>query len=247
MKRAIIYARYSPGSQQTSQSIEGQLKACREYAIREGYHVLNEYIDEKLTGKDAEKRLSFQQMIADSARGHFQFIIVYQLDRFSRNKYDNAIYKEKLSRNGVKVISAREHISDDASGILMETMLEGMAAYYSKELSQKIQRGMNINAEKYLSLGSKPGLGYRVVNREIIVDENIAPHVVRIFELYAGGSTRAEIVDYLNGMGIKTVQGKPFGRTSIDAVLRNKRYIGTYTYKGSETPNVLPRIVSDEV
>jgi len=244
MKKAVIYSRYSDGSKQTSQSIEGQLMVCREFANREGYQIVDEYSDEKISGRTAEKRTEFQRMIADSARGRWQYVIVYQLDRFSRDKYDNAHYKQKLSRNGVKVISARECISDDASGILLEMMLEGMAAYYSEELSQKIQRGQEINASKYLSLGSNPGLGYKVVDKKIVIDESSAYYVVKIFELYASGATQKEVVDHMNSLGVKTSQGNKFSRTSLEHILRNKRYIGTYSYKGEETPNVLPQIVS---
>jgi len=245
MKKAVIYARYSPGGQQTAQSIEGQLKVYREYANREGYHIMGEYTDQKLTGKTADKRPDFQRMIADSARGRWEYVIVYQLDRFSRNKYDNAIYKEKLKRNGVKVISAMERVNtEDASGILMETMLEGMAAYYSQELSQKIQRGRAINASKHLILGSNPGLGFKVVDKQIIVDDTNAHHVVRVFEMYANGATMLEIINYLNDMGVKTSHGRPFTKNSLWTILRNKRYTGIYSYKGVDTTEALPRIVS---
>ena len=244
MKKSVIYTRFSPGGKQNAQSIEGQLKVCREFATREGYHIVTEYCDEKTTGKSAEKRVEFQRMIADAARGNWQYVLVYQLDRFSRNKYDNAIYKEKLSRSGVTVISAMENINiEDASGILMETMLEGMAAYYSKELSQKIMTGREINASKFLSLGARPGLGYKVVDRQIVIDETNAAHVVRIFEMYANGSTMSEIIELLNSLGIKSWNGNNFSKNSLSTILRNKRYIGTYTYKGTETPDVLPQIV----
>lgn len=246
MKKACIYARYSPGSNQTVQSIEGQLKECRAFADRNGYIIIGEpYIDEKLTGrKNAEKRDAFQRMIADAARGRWQYVIVYQLDRFSRNKYDNAIYKEKLSRHDVKVISAREQINtEDASGILMETMLEGMAAYYSAELAQKIRRGMDINAEKRLSNGNNPGLGYKVVDKQIVIDDANVPHVIRIFEMYANGATMREIINYMNEMGVLTSQGNPFTRNSLAHILRNKRYIGIYSYMGNDTPDALPHIV----
>lgn len=240
----VIYARYSSGRNQTAQSIEGQLKVCREFSVREGYHIVAEYIDEKISGKSAEKRTGFQRMIADSARGRFEYVIVYQLDRFSRNKFENALYKQKLASHGVKVISAMENINtEDASGILMETMLEGMAAYYSQELSQKIQRGRAINASKFLSLGSNPGLGFKVVDKQIIVDEPNAAHVVTIFEMYANGATMKEIIAHMNNIGVKTSQGNPFSRNSLTYILRNKRYVGIYSYKGTDTPNALPRIV----
>ena len=104
--QVVIYARFSSHSQ-TEQSIEGQLKVCYEFAKRNDYNVIGEYIDRAISGKDAEKRPDFQRMIADSAKRQFNAILVYQLDRFSRNRYDSAIYKAKLRKYGVRVLSAR--------------------------------------------------------------------------------------------------------------------------------------------
>ena len=140
----VIYARFSSHSQ-TEQSIEGQLKVCYEYAEQNHYTVIGEYIDRAVSGK-YDNRAEFQRMISDSDKLAFEGILVYQLDRFARNRYDSAIYKSKLKKNGVRVLSARENITDDASGILVEGVLESMAEYFSAELSQKIHRGMEINA-----------------------------------------------------------------------------------------------------
>ena len=140
MKKIVIYARYS-SDRQTEQSIEGQLRVCHEYAERNDYVVVHEYIDRALSGT-TDRRPAFLQMIEDSKKKEFEYVLVYQLDRFARNRYDSANYKMKLKKNGVRVLSARENISDDASGILMESVLEGMAEYYSVELSQKVKRGV---------------------------------------------------------------------------------------------------------
>ena len=127
-------------------------------------------------------------MIADSSKHTFGGVLVYQLDRFARNRYDSAVNKSILKKNGVRVLSARENISDDASGILVEGVLESMAEYFSAELSQKIRRGMDINAEKCLSNGSNPGLGYTVdKDRRFYVNPETAPIVREIFEQYASG------------------------------------------------------------
>ena len=159
-----------------------------------------------------------------------------------------AINKAKLKKNGVRVISARENISDDASGILVEGVLESMAEYYSAELSQKIRRGMDINAEKCLSNGSNPGLGYYVdKERRFHIDPEGAATVREIFELYAGGKTVTEIITYLNGKQVKTSLGKAFNKNSLHRLLRNKRYIGYYIYKDTETPGGMPRIIEDEL
>ena len=140
--RVVIYARFSSHNQK-EQSIEGQLKICYDYAASNGHVVVGEYIDRAQTGTN-DNRAAFQRMLADSDRHTFDGVLVYQLDRFARNRYDSAINKAKLKKNGVRVISARENISDDPSGILIEGVLESMAEYYSAELSQKIRRGMNL-------------------------------------------------------------------------------------------------------
>ena len=241
----VIYARFSSHSQ-TEQSIEGQLKVCHEYAAANGHVVVDEYIDRAQSGT-SDNRAEFQRMIADSDHHTFDAVLVYQLDRFARNRYDSAINKAKLKKNGVRVISAKENITDDASGILVEGVLESMAEYYSAELSQKIHRGMEINAQKCLSNGSNPGLGYKVAeDRTFYVDENEAVIVREIFERYGKGEAVADIVRDLNTRKIKTSIGHDFNKNSLHRLLRNKRYIGVYLYKGEETPGGMPRILSDE-
>lgn len=242
----VIYARYSSHSQ-TEQSIEGQLHTCYEYAKNNGYLVVGEYIDRAQSGT-TDSRAEFQRMIADSDKHTFEGVLVYQLDRFARNRYDSAINKAKLKKNGVRVISARENISDDASGILVEGVLESMAEYYSAELSQKIRRGMEINAQKCLANGSNPGLGYKVDSeRRYYVDEEEAKIVREIFERYASGETVADIIRDLNRRKLTTSLGKPFNKNSVHRILNNRRYIGYYLYKGQETPGGMPRIIEDEL
>ena len=245
MMNVVIYARFSSHSQ-TEQSIEGQLKVCYEFAKRNDYNVIGEYIDRAISGKDAEKRPDFQRMIADSAKRQFNAILVYQLDRFSRNRYDSAIYKAKLRKYGVRVLSAKENISDDASGVLMESVLEGMAEYYSVELAQKIRRGMQINAEKCLAVGGMKILGYKIQEKKYAIDQDEAPIVKKIFQMYIEGSKMAEIIRYLNNNGVKTALGNDFNKSSIRRILTNKKYIGIYSYNGKETPGGVPRIIDDD-
>lgn len=144
MVNMVIYARFSSHSQ-NEQSIEGQLKECYDFAKRNDYNVIGEYIDRALTGT-TDKRPEFLRMIEDNKKKLFKYVLVYRLDRFARNRYDSATYKAKLKKNGVRVLSAKENITDDASGILIEGVLESMAEYYSVELSQKIKRGIDISA-----------------------------------------------------------------------------------------------------
>ena len=132
----VIYARYSSDNQR-EESIEGQLRECKEYAKNNDIQIVDSYIDRALSAR-TDNRPAFQQMIKDSTKNNFEVVIVWKLDRFARNRYDSANYKAKLRKNGVKVISATETISNGAEGILLESMLEGYAEYYSAELSEKV-------------------------------------------------------------------------------------------------------------
>lgn len=129
----VIYARYSSDNQR-EESIEGQLRECKEFAEKNDITILGTYIDRALSAK-TDNRPDFQRMIKDSEKNMFDVVIVWKLDRFARNRYDSAHYKSILKRNGVKVISATEIISQGAEGILLESLLEGYAEYYSAELS----------------------------------------------------------------------------------------------------------------
>ena len=240
----VIYARYSSHSQR-EESIEGQLKVCYDFAQRNGYSVIGEYIDRALSGT-TDNRPQFLKMINDSSKKHFSGVLVYQLDRFARNRYDSATYKAKLKKNGVRVLSARENITDDASGILVEGLLEAMAEYYSVELSQKIKRGKGISAGKFRSPGGIPPLGYVInENKQYSIDSGKAPIVRKIFEMYADGFSITKISEYMNEQHIKTSTGSNFNKNSLKIILRNKKYIGIYTYKNVETPGGVPRIISD--
>ena len=142
--KGVIYARYSSDNQR-EESIEGQLRECKEYAERNDITILGTYIDRALSAK-TDNRPEFQHMIKESAKGLFDVVLVWKLDRFARNRYDSARYKNLLKKNGVKVISARENISEGSEGIILEAMLEGYAEYYSAELSEKVIRGLTDNA-----------------------------------------------------------------------------------------------------
>lgn len=246
MKKAIIYARYS-SERQTEQSIEGQLRVCQEFAEREGITITGEYIDRAISGT-TDHRPQFQRMMADCPRLDIEYVIVYKLDRFARNRYDSAIYKAKLKQNGIRLLSAMEKITDSPEGIIMEGLLEAMNEYYSAELSQKIKRGMRENVIKGKTTGGNIALGYRIgADKRFEIVEEQAVIVRKIFQMYAEGSTFAEIITELNSMGLKTSRGNPYNKSSISRILSNERYIGRYTIKGIDEVAECPRIIDDEL
>ena len=244
MKTAVLYARYSSDNQ-TEQSIEGQLRVCQEYAKNNDILILDTYIDRAMTGTN-DNRADFQRMIKDSARQEWNYVLVYKLDRFSRNKYETAIHKKTLKDNGIRLISATEYIPDSPEGIILESMLEGYAEYYSAELSQKIRRGMNESRQKGNYTGGFILYGYKVENKKIIIDEEKAEVIRYMFEQYAKGVFVKDIIIDLTKKGIFH-RGKPFAKNTVYNMLKNERYAGIYRYKDQIFENTYPRIVPHDL
>lgn len=243
---AVIYARYSSYNQ-TERSIEGQLEDCMQYAERMGYKVVGSYIDRAKSGTDAEHRTDFQRMIKDSAHKGFDTVLVWKFDRFARNRYDSAVYKAKLKKNGVRLVSINEQISDDPSGILMESIFEGMAEHYSANLSQNVKRGNRVALEKGSGLGGHAPYGYRFVDKKPVIDETEAKNVRFIFESFRDGMTAQKIADALNEKGFRTHDGRPFYKYSFQKILRNRKYIGDYVVNGISYSGIYPRIIEDNL
>lgn len=243
---AVVYARYSSHSQ-GEQSIEGQLSNARDYAAAHGYTIVHEYVDRAKSGR-TDNRAEFQQMLKDTAKRQFSVIILWKVDRFGRNREEIAINKMKCRKNGVRVEYVAETIPDSPEGVILESVLEGFAEYYSLQLSQNIRRGRAESAEKCQSLGGNRPLGYKTgPDKKFVIDENTAPTVKMIFTMYADGKTVTEIVDKLNELGLRTLRGGPFTKNSLHSILKNKKYIGIYEYQGREIKDGVPRIIEDDV
>ncbi len=240
-EKAVIYARYSSTGQR-EESIEGQLRECYAFAEKYGITVIGEYCDHALTGR-VDKRPEFQRMIRDSAKKHFNIVITWKNDRFARSRYDSIIYKYKLKQNGVRVLYARESIPDGPEGIILESVMEGFAEYYSANLSQNVKRGNYDSALKRQTLGQTV-IGYRRgADKRFEIDPEKSPIVQKIFRDYAAGIPAVNIIADLNSRGFKTAQGNPFNKNSIRRILENEKYIGVYTYMDIRDEHGIPPLV----
>ena len=178
---AVIYARYSSDNQR-EESIEGQIRECTAYAEKNGITVIKHYIDRAFSAK-TDNRPEFQQMIKDSGKKLFDVVLVWKFDRFARNRFDSANYKMILKKNGVHLISVMEPIAEGSQGILVETLLEGMAEYYSAELSEKVIRGQTENALKGKCTGGTGTIGYKIDEDKFYhLDPLTAPLVLEAFQ-----------------------------------------------------------------
>ena len=243
--RAVIYARFS-SDKQNEASIEGQLRECLEYAKYNGIDVIGEYIDRAVSAK-TDNRPDFQRMIKDSYKNAFDTVLVWKLDRFARNRYDSAYYKNILKKNGVRVVSAKESISQGADGILLESILEGYAEYYSAELSEKVRRGMTENALKAKSNGVRAPFGYYVdENDQYQIDTNKEPIVKEVFMRFAEGEKLTHIMNHLGRRGVENC-GYAMNYNALYRMLTNRKYIGEYKFGDIVIPNGMPAIIEEEL
>lgn len=244
-KNAVIYARYS-SEKQNEQSIEGQIDEILQFANREGYNIIDTYIDRAMTGR-SDDRPSFQKMIGDSKNHIFQYVIVYKLDRFSRNRYDSAIYKRVLKNEGVKVISAMENISDTPEGIILESMLEGYSEYYSKELAQKVIRGNRESRKKGYFTGGRVIYGFHIENKKYVLNPDEGEVVKRIFSEVLNGKKMSWIAENLNKECIPYTQGEKWDTKKIARLLKNEKYTGIVKVKDETYDNIVPGIINHSV
>ena len=245
-RTAVAYARYSSAGQRDV-SIDQQLRDIRAYAEREGYHILHEYADHARSGfRNVSARTEFQSMISAAADGSFDTILCWKVDRFGRSREDSAIYKGQLSRLGVSVVYVMEPIPEGAAGVLTEGMLEAIAEWYSRNLSENVKRGMNDNARHCLYNGTTI-FGYDGIrNQRYQINEEQAAVVRQIYSLYIDGYSMAEVCRILNSAGQRTESGKIFTINKINNILKQQRYRGIYIFGDYVIPDGMPRIIDDD-
>lgn len=229
-KRAVAYARFST-EMQREESIDAQLRAIREYVVKNNLMLCGEYID-RAKSATSDQRPEFQRMIHDAEKGLYDVVIVHKLDRFSRDRYDSAVYKRRLRIAGVHLYSVLENLDNSPESAILESVIEGVNEYYSRNLAREVEKGKRENARKGLHVGGVPPLGYDVEpkTKKLIINEQEAEAVCIIFDMFLNDYGYTKIRDALNSQGFYTKRGGPFGKNSLHEILRNEKYTGTYVY-----------------
>ena len=256
MSNCVIYARFSSYGQ-NEQSIEGQIRICKEFAESKGFNVVNIYPDRARTGTN-DNRPSFQRMIADAGSGTFQYVIVYMFDRFARNRRDSIIYKEMLKEKyGIRVLSALEPVADDEGGEFYEMFLDWNAEKYSKRLSKRVKDGLDTSVANGTFCGGHLLFGYEInvepiagksnkFIKKIIINEEEAKIIRYIFEEYDKGISKKTIADELNKQGYRC-KGNLFDGKSFGRYLTNDKYTGEFYFGGRVCNNMYPAIISKQL
>ena len=243
MATAAIYARYSSAGQR-EESIEDQVRVCRAAIEAAGDAVGHVYEDRATTGTTTDRRAGFMRMVADAQKGLFSAVYVYKLDRFARNRYDAAVYRRRLKQAGVRLVSATERTGDGPDGILLESMLEGLAEYYSANLSENVRRGLAGNAMKCRHNGIRV-FGYdHGPDGRYVVNEGEAAAVRRVFAMYQQGEPFRAIIEALPA--VRSKGGGPLTVQAVGKMLRNDKYCGVYRYGDTVVEGGMPAIIPRE-
>lgn len=250
MNTAVIYARFS-STNQREESIDAQVRACKKFAEEEGFIVVKIYADSARSGTN-DNRPEFQQMIQDSEKGEFDTVIVHKLDRFSRQRYDSAIYKNILMKNQCRLMSVIERLDDSPESALMEAVTEGVNEYYSKNLGREVLKGQKETALQCRHVGGTPPLGYDVdkETKKYVINEKEAEIVKLIFGMYASGFGYKQILQHLNAMGYRTKANNQFANGSLNNILKNEKYKGIFTFNRKKEKDIdgvrRPRLKEDD-
>ena len=242
-KTAVIYARYSSHGQ-TEQSIDGQIAAAQKYAEGKGYTIIHIYADRAMTGRN-DDREQFQKMLSDTATHQFGVILLWKIDRFGRNREEIAFNRYRCKKNGVRVERVAEDVPDGPEGVILDSVLEGMAEYYSLQLAQNVRRGQRESAKKSQSNGGTRMIGYKVNpdTKRYEIDPDTAPFITEVFRRYAGGQTMAEIAAWLNAQGLRATRGGMFTVNSLHRLLKNEKYTGVYIFRDIRNEGGMPALI----
>lgn len=230
LKRAAAYARFSSDNQR-DESIDAQIRAIELFCQQKGLQLVKVYTD-RAKSATSDKRPQFQQMIADSEKNMFDVLIVHKLDRFSRDKYDSAKYKRKLKLNGIQLLSVTENLDGSPESVILESLLEGMAEYYSKNLAREVMKGMKETAYQCKHTGGLPPIGYSVdpETKRYVINEEEQEMVKIVFTMFLAGHGYNQIIRELTEQGFKSRYGKPISKGTLGTILNNEKYTGVYLF-----------------
>ena len=242
----VIYARYSSHAQKDA-SIEQQVEECEKYAREIGLHIVGTYSDRAISGK-TDRRADFQRMMRDAEKGKFKYVIAWKSNRMGRNMLQAMMNEAKLQDLGIRVLYTEEDFDDTAAGRFALRSMMNVNQFYSENMAEDIKRGLYDNAANCKVANGHLPYGYKSdEDLKYVLDE---PQATVVQEIYARVSCGEPIVDIytdLNGRGLTTSLGNPWGRSSFNKLLSNERYLGIYIYGDVRIEGGVPRIISDEL
>ena len=231
METAVIYARFS-SDKQNEESIDAQVRACREYAAARGLQVVQVYADEAVSGKGSRTahRRQYQRMLRDAGTGAFSVILIHKYDRIARNLGEHVTLEAKLHGLGIRLIATAQDFGESNEAKIMRALMWSLSEYYIDNLAQETRKGLKETALKGLHTGGYPPFGYDVVNQRYVVNELEAGYVRKMFDAAQARDGFTALIQEMQEAGITGKRGKPIKYPQIYEILRNEKYTGVYTY-----------------
>ena len=235
MSNAVIYARYS-SDKQTEDSIEAQVRACKDYAAVKGYNVIEVYADEAISGKGSKtaQRAKYQKMLRDCKKGTFDTILIHKYDRIARNVGEHVNLTAKLNEMGVTLIATAQDFGNSNEAKIMRNLMWSLSEYYIDNLAGEVRKGLKETALKGLFTGGVAPFGYDIVDQRYVINELEAEYVRKIFNAALNREGFKDIQKELSERGITGKRGKPIKYTQIYEMLKNEKYTGVYAYSVEE-------------
>ena len=230
-RRVAVYIRYSSENQRDGYSVEYQLDECMKYIDDNNMIFIKAYVDEAVSGKSTDNRNSFFEMINDVKRGEYDAVVVYKYSRFARNLVEATLYRQQIEKAGAQLISAMERIDDSTpEGRMMRNIIMVMDEYYSDNLATFVRSAQYLAAKNGKIMGAIAPLGLKYNDEGTLsINEEEAPAVRLIFEMFAEGASQAAILRQLDALGYRTRKGIPYKSSTLSGLLTNEKYIGRYS------------------
>ena len=229
--RVAFYARVSTDFMEQLNSLENQKKYFTEYiGDMPNWEFAGGYIDEGISGVTTKKREKFNEMIDDALSGQFDLIVTKEVSRFARNTLDSIQYTRKLLSNGVAVYFQNDNINTlDEDSEFRLTIMASMAQDESRKISSRVRWGHHQAIKNGVVLGNSNIFGYRKANKRLYIDEEQAPIVRELFELYATGKySMKNLETYFYNKGVRNTRGNRFSHTTMANIIKNPKYMGYY-------------------
>ena len=229
--RVTYYARVSSESDEQLNSLGNQIQYYEDFIKRNvAWTFVPGYIDEGLSGISTKRRENFNRMIDDAAEDKFDLVITKEISRFARNTLDSIQFTRQLLSSGVGVFFQNDNINTfDEDSELRLSIMSSIAQDELRKLSSRVKFGHQQAIKNSVVLGNNRIFGYRKENKRLVIDEDQAPMVRELFELYATDEYSMKQIETLFwNKGYRNLNGKKIAHSTMSNMIANPKYKGYY-------------------
>ena len=241
--RLAAYCRVSSKSADQLHSFAAQIRYYKDYERKNPqYKLVDVYADEGLSGTDMKKRDEQNRLIRDCKLGKIDRVITKSVSRFARNTQELLVALRTLKELGVSIFFEEQGIDSDKMNMEMLVTFPGMAAQQeSVNISDHLRRSYQMRMESGEFNCNAPAYGFEIVDGQMVVKEDEAAVIRRIFDLYLQGVGKQNIANILNTEGVPRRYGqKKWHHTTVDYVIKNERYMGDALLQKEYTTDTVP-------